>query len=375
MGYPATGALHRAAVLIGAPPNASADALPIWGVGCDDDLVCRAVTQETPDVRSIHFATPHPCLFRFEPGQFVTLELPVDGQTVFRCYTISSPPTRPETISITTKRVAGGPVSNWLHDTVRAGMRLRATGPSGAFTLPRDVPAKLLFLSAGSGVTPLMSMARTLFDRAWDHDVLFVHSARSPADIVFRDELALMARRLPRLRVAHVVETTGNEPGWPGLTGRLDSRALGLLTPDLLDRDVFCCGPAPYMAAVRAMLDQAGFDRSRYHEESFSFDDLPTPLVEEVVAGELQATFGVTFAKSGQTIRCSPGTTVLEAARQAGLRLPNSCTRGVCGTCKSRMLSGRVDMQHGGGIRPREIAAGMVLLCCSRPMEDLVIDR
>ncbi len=330
-------------------------------------------------MRSFHFATERPSRFRFEAGQFVTLELPTGGGTVFRCYTISSAPTRPETVSITSKRVPGGTGSNWLHDNLRPGMQLRATGPSGVFVLPHARAAKLLFLSGGSGTTPLMSMARTLFDRAEDRDVAFVHSARTPADIIFRDELALMARRLPRLRVAHVVEGTSGEPGWPGLIGRLDLPMLGLLVPDLLEREVLCCGPAPYMAAVRAMLDQAGFDRSRYHEESFSFEELPGVVVEEVIGAEevieAETAFSVTFAKSGKTVACPPGMTVLAAARQAGLRLPSSCTRGVCGTCKSRMLSGRVDMQHGGGIRPREIDQGMVLICCSRPLEDVVIDR
>jgi ferredoxin-NADP reductase len=364
-------------MLIGDPPQITGEALPVWGVDCDDDLVCRAVTEETHDVRSFHFAADRPCRFRFEPGQFLTLELPIGGETVFRCYTISSPPTRPETLSITTKRVRGGPVSNWLHDQMRPGVRLRARGPSGTFVLPRASAPGLLLLSAGSGVTPLMSMVRTLFDRAEDLDLVFLHSARSPRDIIFRDELALMTRRLPRLRVAHITESTEGEPGWPGLVGRLDARALGLLAPDFMARDVYCCGPAPYMAGVRALLDQAGFDRSRYHEESFSFEALPEAVHEEVATAEAvaEATFSVTFAKSGKVVACPPGTTVLTAAKAAGLRLPSSCTRGVCGTCKSRMLSGRVDMQHGGGIRPREVDQGMVLICCSRPLENLVIDR
>ena len=364
-------------MLIGGPPQITGDALPVWGVDHEGDLVCRAVTEETHDVRSFHFGADRPCRFRFEPGQFLTLELLISSETVFRCYTISSPPTRPETLSITTKRVRGGPISNWLHDNMRPGMHLRAVGPSGTFVLPPAPGAPLLLLSGGSGVTPLMSMARTLFDRSEDRDVVFVHSARSPRDIIFRDELALMARRLPRLRVAHVVEGTEGEPGWPGLVGRLDARALGLLAPDFMTREVYCCGPAPYMAGVRALLDQAGFDRSRYHEESFDFEALPDAVHEEVADAEAvtEATFSVTFAKSGKVVACPPGTTVLAAAKAAGLRLPSSCTRGVCGTCKSRMLSGRVDMQHGGGIRQREVDQGMVLICCSRPLEDLVIER
>ena len=364
-------------MLIGMPPTTTQDALPIWGKDCEDDLVCRAVTDETADVRTFHFGAERPAHFRFDPGQFLTLEMPVGSETIFRCYTISSPPTRPETVSISTKRVPGGSVSNWLHDTMRPGMRLRATGPSGEFVLPQASLSKLLFLSGGIGATPAMSMVRALFDRAEDRDVLFLHSARSPADIVFRDELALMARRLPRLRVAHVVERTDGEPGWPGLTGRLDGRMLAMLAPDVTEREIYCCGPAPYMAAVRAMLDAAGLDRGRYHEESFSFEHLPSDVKDDVRESEakVEAGFSITFAKSNKTLQCDANTTVLDAARQAGLRLPHACAKGVCGTCKSRMTSGRVDMRHGGGIRPREIDQGFVLICCSRPLEDLVIDR
>ena len=364
-------------MLIGDPPTASSTGLPIWGIDCEDDLVCRAVTQETPDVRTFHFAAERPAQFRFEPGQFLTLELPIDGAAVHRCYTISSPPTRPETVSISAKRVPQGPASNWLHDAMRPGLSLRATGPAGEFVLPRAPSGKLLFLSGGIGATPAISMIRALYDRAEDRDILYVHSARTPADIPFRDELALMARRLPRLRVVHIVERPGDEPAWSGLTGRLRPEALALLAPDLLERDTYCCGPAPYMAAVRAMLDAAGFNRQNYHEESFTFERLPGGVIEDVSEATAQsiAGFNVTFVKSNKTITCESGATILDAARRAGMRLPFACSKGVCGTCKSRMVSGRVDMRHGGGIRPREIDQGLVLICCSRPLEDLVIDR
>ena len=363
-------------MLIGAAPTMTSDALPVWGVDCDDDLVCRAVTDETHDVRTFHLTAERPARFRFEAGQFLTFELPLPGGPAYRCYTISSPPTRPETVSITTKRVPGGPVSNWMHDSVRPGTILRATAAAGEFVLPGGATDKLLLLSGGVGVTPLMSMLRTLFDRAEDRDVTFVQSARTPADILFRDELALIAKRLPRLRITHIVEQRRTEPGWPGLTGRLDGRMLGLLVPDLAARAVYCCGPGLYMGAVREMLDAAGFDRARYNEESFAFAELPEEVAAEVLAAETEAAgHSVTFAKSGRTVACPPGMTVLDAARQAGLRLPYACTKGVCGTCKTRMISGRVDMRHGGGIRQREIDQGMVLICCSRPLEDLVFDR
>lgn len=364
-------------MLICAPYAAPREPLPSWGADGSGELICRAVTNETHDVRSFHFAAERPARFAFDPGQFLTLELTIQGTTVYRCYTISSPPSRSGAICITVKRVPNGLVSNWLHETLRPGMTVRAAGPSGAFVPPPDGLEKLLFLSAGSGITPLISMARTLYDHADDRDVVFVHSARTPADILFRDELPLLARRLPRLRVAHVVSRAGNEPGWPGLLGRLDGPALSLLAPDLRERAVYCCGPAPYRTSVRALLAQAGADLSRYHEESFSFEAPPDAAVQDTRAPDADdaPSFNVTFARSGRTIACGPRTTLLAAAKAAGIGVPSSCTRGVCGTCKSGMLSGRVDMRHGGAIRPREIAQGLILPCCSTPLEDVVIDR
>ena len=177
--------------------------------------------------------------------------------------------------------------------------------------------------------------------------------------------------------MAHITESTEGEPGWPGLVGRLDARALGLLAPDFMAREVYCCGPAPYMAGVRALLDQAGFDRSRHHEESFSFEALPDSVHEEAAAAEAvaEATFSVTFAKSGKVVACPPAPPCSPRRRRPGCACRPPARAGSCGTCKSRMLSGRVDMRHGGGIRPREVDQGMVLICCSRPLEDLVIDR
>ncbi|OYW33707.1 MAG: hybrid-cluster NAD(P)-dependent oxidoreductase, partial [Rhizobiales bacterium 12-66-7] len=132
------------------------------------------------------------------------------------------------------------------------------------------------------------------------------------------------------------------------------------------------------------------FDMARHHEESFDFAALAgaePEVAEAVIAAEAGMdraamdaapavrTYSVEFRKSGRTIQCPADMNVLEAARRAGLRLPSSCTKGLCGTCKSKMVDGTVEMKHGGGIRQREIDAGMVLICCSKPTSDLVIER
>lgn len=359
----------------------------LWDGDRDDTLICRAVRQETHDVKTFVLASSQPRLFRYAPGQFITLELEIGGQTVNRCYTLASSPTRPDTVSITVKRVPGGPVSNWLHDNLQVGSSVRVLGPAGEFScFLRPMPAgqKYLFLSAGSGITPLMSMSRAAHDVALDADIAFVHSARTPSDVIFAHELQLMAFNRPAFRLGFVCERRGDQPAWAGFNGFLSQAVLQNVAPDFLERKVFTCGPAPYMAAVRAILQGAGFDMANYHEESFSFETLqaeatavePAAIVQERQSGAaITPKFTIDFARTGDQVSCAGDQTILSAARTAGLRLPTSCTQGLCGTCKTKMVSGQVDMKHAGGIRQREIDQGWILPCCSKPLSDVVLER
>lgn len=368
---------------------------PPWAPDCWDDqdqteLVCRTVLDITHDVKTFMFAAEGDKVFHFEPGQFITLQLEIDGQPISRCYTISSPPTRPHLIAITVKRVIEGPVSNWLHDNVVPGTRITVLAPLGQFTISGspEPKTKYLFLSAGSGITPLMSMTRTLFDLGSDADILFVHAARTPADIIFRRELEAIAAVAPNIQVINICETDYPSERWTGLRGRLTGAALQAIAPDLDERITYTCGPPPYMAAVRRILGEAGYDMAKYNEESFSFESLP--VAEQAAADPLHLadeadgttstadadvkTFDVEFVRSGRTVTVSADQFVLDAAVAAGMRLPSSCTQGMCGTCKSTMLDGSVDMQHNGGIRPKEIAQNKILICCSKPLSDLRIE-
>ena len=346
-----------------------------WNAEVDDVLVCRQVRPETHDVKTFVLEPRGSRLFRYRPGQFLTFDFEIDGERINRCYTISSTPTRPHLITITTKRVPGGPVSNWLHDHLKPGMELRATGPMGEFTSLAHPAQKYLFLSGGSGITPLMSMARAYHDLAQPRDIVFVHFARTPADIIFRAELELMARNLPSFRFVPVCETDGQDDRWGGFAGRVSQPLLQLIAPDFLTRETMVCGPAPFMAAVRGILAGAGFDMARHHEESFDFATLVGETAAEEATAPAALTFSVEFRKSGRTVECGAGSFVLASAKAAGMRLLSSCTKGLCGTCKSRLVSGQVDMKHQGGIRQREIDQGMILICCSKPLTDLVVDR
>lgn len=330
----------------------------------DQRLVLRHRVQVTHDVVTLVLQPVDGVPVRFTPGQHLTVAVQVDGRPVERCYTISSPPTRPHLLTITVKRVPGGEVSTWLHDVLQPGDEIHARGPLGDFTVAdHPAPAHLL-LSAGSGITPTLATLRTLADLhglAGPSDVVVVHSARSDQDLVCREELDGLAATNPGLRVHWLRED---------VEGRLSAPLLSAWVPDLLQREVLTCGPLGYMTAVRDILAELGADPSRCHEESFVLA-APTVLapVKEAVAG-----CTVRFRRSGREVTCPPGATVLEAAESAGIALPSSCHQGLCGCCKSTLLSGSVDMQHQGGIRPREVAQNKFLPCCSVPQGDIDVD-
>ncbi len=355
----------------------------------DQEVVLRRRVAVTHDVVTLVLEPTVPGAFAFAPGQFVTLVADVDGAPVERCYTISSPPTRPHLLSVTVKRIEGGALSPHLHDRLQVGDRLGVRGPLGAFTIAAHPAHAYLLLSAGSGITPTLSTVRTLADLGELDDVVVVHSARTPADLACRGELDALAADHPGLRVVWVCED--DSPGsasWQGPRGRLTADLLRAHVPDLADREVFSCGPPGYMGATRALLAGLGADPDRCHEESFVLGEAgapalaaPAPALAPGGAGGAGAGAGavapaatVRFGRSGREVACPPGTTVLAAAAEAGVVLPSSCGAGLCGSCKSGLLAGKVEMNHQGGIRPREVAAGKFLPCCSTPDGDIVVD-
>ncbi|MGK9419025.1 FAD-binding oxidoreductase [Pseudomonas cedrina] len=345
-----------------------------WHSGEQKNLQCCAVRRETHDVKTFIFRCADFSALSFEPGQFITISPIIGGQTVARCYTLSSSPTRPFAFSITVKRVPGGTVSNWLHDNLQPGDSLNASGPAGSFTPVGRPASKLLYLSAGSGVTPLMSMTRAACDMAGNLDIVFVHSARTPSDIIFHSELTRLQAATPGLRVISICEGLGDMARWEQPIGRLELSLLNQQVPDYKEREIFTCGPQGYMEAVRSLLREAAFDFAHYHQESFDIGVLnDEPLIEQAPSLQ-QDVFTVTLSRSGKTFSMPGNQTVLSAAKRAGAIVPSSCSQGVCGTCKTALLQGTVEMNHNGGIRQREIDKGLRLLCCSKPTSDLVLD-
>ncbi|MGO6943102.1 FAD-binding oxidoreductase [Rhizobium johnstonii] len=344
-----------------------------WNPDTDTELLCIDVHPETPDVKTFTFVSRDGKHIAFAAGQYFAFDIGAADETETRCYSISSSPLRTNAISVTVKRVAGGKVSNWLHDNLAAGATVQASGPLGQFVRPTRPNQKYLFLSGGSGITPVMSMARELADTALPVDVIFLHAGRTPGDLVFRNELASLATRLKGFRLYFLPETLTGETSWSGLHGRISRDLFKLIIPDLSERMIMCCGPAPFMAAARTISADLGVPPENYIEESFDvvIDDAPPPMTGEAVV----APFKVEFAKQVRTIDVTSDQTVLSCAKKAGIKIPSSCSNGLCGTCKSKLVSGTINMNHNGGIRQREIDAGFFLPCCSKPLSDLVIER
>lgn len=337
-------------------------------------LEVTGIVDEAPEVKTFTFRSDAQTWFRYKPGQFVTLEIPAGDDPLMRTYTLSSSPSRPFSIAVTVKAQPGSIGTRWMFDHLKPGDRIKAYGPAGDFSLHNHPAPKYLFVSAGSGITPMMSMLRWLNDCAPWTDVSFVNCARRPEEIIFRKELELLGSRMPGLSLGFLIEERSSRESWFGHMGRIDAVRLPLLSPDFREREVFCCGPEPFMRAVRDMLESSGFDMTRYHQESFSApaaDPLPATVNAEVSA-ETGST--VRFALSDVEGECLPGQTVLQVARASGVRIAAACEFGLCGTCKVKKVSGEVEIAHNGGILDHEIADGFILACCSRPLSALEIE-
>ncbi|MUG95307.1 FHA domain-containing protein [Scytonema sp. UIC 10036] len=391
---------------------------------------CIGVIDETHDVKTFRFVADPPVLFAYKPGQSVVLELEINNELIWHSYSISSSPSRPHTLEITVKRFPSVPgseveeqqalVSNWLHKNVTTGSILKLNEPSGNFTCFANPKQKLLLISAGSGITPMMSMSRWLCDTGASCDIVLFHCARTPRDIIFRQELEMMSARYPNFHLA--ISTTRREPGqsWFGLTGRLDAAMLQVIAPDFRDRTVYVCGPHDFMECVNQMLKSLDFPMQNYYEERFE-----TPRKKSTAVSEQQAVAGspalglkqtvvtvptetfwesrggnntgkgtptviqtstlpettsssqnaVVFLKSGKEVKSDGEQPILNLAEQEGVKILSSCRSGICGRCKKRKLQGEVWTEgEPKALDESQCQEGYILTCISYPIGLVLID-
>jgi ferredoxin-NADP reductase/mono/diheme cytochrome c family protein len=315
------------------------------------------ITRQTPDSATLRFAVIGERKLDARPGQFLTFSFLFDGKKETRCYSICSSPARSGYIEITPKRVDNGCVSVFLNDRAAIGMTVEAAGPSGQFYLaPED--KKIVLVAAGSGITPMIAMLRYLDDLCLDTHATLLYSVRTRDDIMFRQEFAELSGRLKNFR--YDVLLSRPDADWPGARGRISREFIAKNVADLEGRMFFLCGPPPFMAAVRGILRELGVAPERIRQETFGGAGAePKPAL----ALTAETGFMIEFASSGKTAAAKEGQSILEAAAQAGVEIPSACRQGQCGTCKTRLLSGNVQMMAEQGLDPESKARGFVLTC------------
>jgi ferredoxin-NADP reductase len=318
-------------------------------------------TLETDDAITLHFEDPAHDPLSYQAGQYITLELEINGARVRRAYSLASAPDEPG-LAITVKRVAGGLVSNHIHDAVRVGDILRSHGPSGHF-VAGDAHNLLLF-GGGSGIVPLAAITRTALRRNVEARVTLIYGASSKAraiDAVALDGLA--AEEPDRLSIHWVLEAPG--PDWSGPRGRLDEVGIGALL-DALKLDAFdavmLCGPDAMRASVRALLASRGVDPRRIAEESFTSPRAATASTKKEIATL------ASDAGAGRAIAVAPGKTLLEAVLDAGEAISFSCMTGGCGACRVTVTEGlqNVAMDEPNDVSAEDRARGALPACLCR---------
>ncbi len=332
-----------------------------------------------------------PIQFSYLPGQFITLLLTIDGQTVQRCYSISSSPSRPQTLDITVKRVPGGLVSNWLCDQLKPGDTLKMKSPRGSFCHLLKPTKKLLFIGAGSGVVPLMSMLRWQFDMGSNIESKAIFSFKKTKDILFRKEIEWINEVSNDIDIGITLTKLNKRAAkyWNGLCDRVDTSLLTSLVSDLHQRDVYLCGPEEFMCGVKEILKRLNFPEKQIYSESFTHAEIQTPSLSakqeltKPIKGKSQnnknkqkkkAIHQITFTKSNKVIQVDENTTLLAVAEKENLGIEFSCRTGFCAECMIKCTSGQVRMDDKCEIDEHEREQGWIFSCCSYALSDLVIE-
>jgi len=328
-------------------------------------LRVKRIVDETADTRT--FTLEVPCdvraAFAYRPGQFCTFRVGIDGTEHLRSYSMCSAPETDTDLAVTVKRVPGGLVSNWLNDRLAMGDVVDVTAPAGIFC-PRDTESPVVGFCGGSGITPLMSITKSVLATS-ARQVRILYANRDPGSVIFDQALRqLGGRHGDRLEVRYHFDS---ESGLPGAEGIAPFAEGGL------DADFYICGPGPFMDLVSSTLLGLGVEPVRVLIERFNVDPAPAqpkrvgPAPVERPAGGVTEQVTLILKGKPTTVSYQTGDTVLETARRAGLRPPYSCEAGNCATCMAFLREGTVIMRANNALTPVEVEEGWVLTCQSVP--------
>jgi len=342
------------------------------------------VRRETPDAVSIAFAVPPELAdeYRFHPGQHLTLRRECDGQDVRRSYSICTGLDDRE-LRVAVKKVEGGVFSTLCNEVLRPGDTIDVMTPQGRFgVMPDPATARnYLAIAAGSGITPILSLLRSVLSREPDSRFMLIYGNRTAKDIIFKEALEdLKDRFIGRLVVHHVLSREQQEIEL--FNGRIDAGKIEALLKSFASANridhAFLCGPGAMIEDAKATLIRLGTPPGNVHIEYFSTDGVPvTPRrTAAKAAGEAPVAHAhVTLHGSVYEIPMLDGETIIDAGERAGIELPYSCRGGMCCTCRAKLVSGEAEMAVNYSLEPWEKEAGYVLTCQARPLtKEIVVD-
>lgn len=325
---------------------------------------CVGVVSETSDIKTFELRPKDGKPMRYHAGQFVLCHLPMTNGSETRSFTLSSSPVRGSMIQITAKRHRPDGGVAWMHKALKQGQELEISGPFGHLHLagiPRS--DKLAFFAAGSGVTPFLSILRSLADLGERRDIYFHYSVNSVEDFFCAAEVEELARRSGgALQVkCHVGSSAG----------RLTTADISHLCSDFSERQIYCCGPEGFMSLIRGSFPDH-VASARYHEESFGGS-------QSIDSDQDVEPYKLTFLRSGHYLSGDTPRTILSLAREIGVMLPSSCEVGVCGKCRCKIagewrLSSHCADPERSALNADEKQNGIVLACCTIPSGDVEID-
>ena len=255
-----------------------------------------------------------------------------------------------------------GQVSNWLHDNLQIGDKVQAIAPLGEFNQTNGADKPVLLLSAGSGITPMLSIARELTDTHSERDIIFYHQARKEADLICEDELLWLARQNSKLHLLFSLSQPEDE--WEGIKGRINEVQLAQLIPDLAQRAVLCCGPEGFMQHAKEFCLELGLPEDNWFEESFG---QPPGIELQTEVNTIKLTV------NGSSFQGENQSTLLEQAEDSGISIPAGCRSGVCGACKVTLESGEMHRSSEIPLSEAEKEAGIILACSCVPETDCEI--
>lgn len=335
-------------------------------------LKVKEVRKETEDTNTLIFEIPDKP-FLYKPGQFLTLILPIDNEEIRRSYSLCTSPHTDENPAITVKRVESGKVSNYLNDHMRAGDIFDVMEPSGHFVpvLKEGQSKNYILFAAGSGITPIMSILKSILIIESDSKVTLIYQNRNEEGIIFKEELKqLNAIYQSRFHQIDVLSQPTQQ--WKGYKGRLDAATASDILMDIADNEInqanyFLCGPTGFMQTVMDTLIDYEVPEKQIHKESFYSGEEKAKSVSPVASSDQEQEVKILLDGESYEVKVPSNKTILEAALDQDIDMPFSCQSGLCTACRGKLLSGKVEMEEEDGLSEEELNEGYILNCVSRP--------